>query len=84
MSIAVNQPVAVLERATEYALNFGCFRLRSLRELCLRFAKQPITAGFKQEDSLIRPLSEYQDLLHVSFKTQPETQKEIFDAPATY
>ena len=84
LSIAANQPVAVLERATEYALNFGCFRLRSLRELCQRFAKQPITAEFKQEDPLIRPLSEYQDLLHVSFKPQPVTPKEIFDAPATH
>jgi transposase len=67
LSIAVNQPVAVLERATAYALNFGCFRLRSLRELCQRFANQQIPAGFIQEDPLIRPLSEYQDLLRVSF-----------------
>ena len=69
LEIAAHEPVAVLERATEYVLNFGCFRLRSLRELCQRFAKQPAPAGFKQEDPLIRPLSEYQDLLRVSFST---------------
>ena len=67
LQIASHEPVAVLERAAEYALNFGCFRLRSLRELCQRFSKQPVPAGFKQEDPLIRPLSEYQDLLRVSF-----------------
>ena len=67
LQIAAREPVAVLERAAEYALNFGCFRLRSLRELCQRFSKQPVPAGFKQEDPLIRPLSEYQDLLRVSF-----------------
>ena len=67
LQIAAHEPIAVLERATAYALNFGCFRLRSLRELCQRFAKQPAPAGFSQEDPLIRPLSEYQDLLRVSF-----------------
>lgn len=82
--IAAHQPIAVLERAAEYALNSGCFRLRSLRELCQRFEKQPVTAGFKQEDPLIRPLSEYQNLIRVSFKPQSVTQKEIFDAPATH
>lgn len=84
LNIAARNPVAVLERATEYALNFGCFRLRSLRELCQRFAKEPLPAGFSQEDPLIRPLSEYQDLIRVSFKPQPVTPKEIFDAPATH
>ena len=69
LQLAAHEPIAVLERATAYALNFGCFRLRSLRELCQRFSKQPIPAGFIQEDSLIRPLSEYQDLLRVSFST---------------
>ena len=74
LQIAAHEPVAVLERATAYALNFGCFRLRSLRELCQRFAKQPAPAGFSQEDPLIRPLSEYQDLLRVSFS--PEKTEE--------
>jgi hypothetical protein len=84
LSMAAKQPVAVLERATEYALNSECFRLRTLRELCQSFSKKHAPAGFIQEDPLIRPLSEYQDLLHVSFKPQPSTTKELFNASATH
>ena len=84
LCMAAKQPVAVLERATEYALNSECFRLRSLRELCQSFSKKHAPAGFIQEDPLIRPLSEYQDLLHVSFKPQPSTTKELFNASATH
>ncbi len=84
LCMAAKQPVAVLERATEYALNSECFRLRTLRELCQSLSKKHAPAGFIQEDPLIRPLSEYQDLLHVSFKPQPSTTKELFNANATH
>jgi hypothetical protein len=84
LSMAAREPVVALERAAECALNGECFRLRSLRKLCQRFSKKQASMDFIQEDPLIRPLSEYQDLLRVSFKPQPSTTKELFNASATH
>ena len=74
LSLTTRYPVEVLNQASRHALNSGCFRLRSLRELCQRFHKQP-ALEFSQDHSLIRPLSEYQKLIRVSFQTT-STQKE--------
>lgn len=74
LNLTTRYPVEVLNQATGHALNAQCFRLRPLRELCQRFHKQP-ALEFSQNHSLIRPLSEYQNLIRVSFQTA-STQKE--------
>lgn len=78
LALSSRYPVEVLDQAAEHALNSQCFRLRPLRELCGRFQREPVPE-FSQRGPLIRPLSEYQNFMHVSF--QPD--KEDFHEPTT-
>jgi hypothetical protein len=72
--LARKYPASAINRASRTALETGVFRLRPLRELIKRDAEQP---GFEFAEShpIIRPLSEYQELITVSFK-QPEERSE--------
>ena len=53
---------ATINRASHTALDARLFRLRSLRELCLRLADRE-TAEFTDSHPIIRPLSAYQEIL---------------------
>jgi transposase len=62
VSLASRHPASVINRASRVALTSRLFRLRPLRELCKRLRDQEPLA-FIDSHTLIRPLSEYQELL---------------------
>ena len=65
--LARKYPARAINRASKIALNAGMFRLRPLRGLIKRHsARQELE--FADKHPIIRPLSEYQELLTVSFK----------------
>lgn len=60
LSLATRHPHETLEKACEIALSCGCYRLRTIRELLKRQAKQqqqPLP--FLDEHPIIRPLENY-------------------------
>jgi len=75
LSLTRRYPLEVLNQASQHALNSQCFRLRPLRELCQRFHQQP-ALEFSQASPLIRPLSEYQNLIRVSFQVSSTTKED--------
>ena len=63
-----------IERASRTALQANLFRLRPLRELLKRAEEQP-ELEFAEAHEIIRPLSQYQELLTViSLKPKDETR----------
>jgi transposase len=62
VSLAKKHPATTIDRASEIALDGGLFRLRPLRELCKRLAKDA-SAEFTDRHPIIRPLAEYQQLV---------------------
>lgn len=58
-----NYPVPVINHASRVAAASGLFRLRPFRELCKRL-NQDESLEFTSVHPVIRPLSEYQDLIH--------------------
>jgi transposase len=62
VSLASRHPASIINRASRVALASRLFRLRPLRELCQRLREQEPVA-FLDSHPLIRPLSEYQELL---------------------
>jgi transposase len=65
--LAKNYPTRAINQASKTALAAGMFRLRPLRELIKRHTEQT-DLDFADSHPIIRPLSEYQDLITVSFK----------------
>ncbi len=65
--LAREYPSHAINMASKTALEAGMFRLRPLRELVRRNADQR-ELEFAESHPIIRPLSEYQELLTVSFK----------------
>lgn len=62
VALAKKHPTAVINRASEIALDGSLFRLRPVRELCKRL-RSDNTAEFTDRHPIIRPLSEYQQLV---------------------
>jgi transposase len=62
VALAKKHPAAVINRASEIALDGGLFRLRPVRELCKRLGDDN-TAEFTDRHPIIRPLCEYQQLV---------------------
>ncbi|MFI5323928.1 MAG: hypothetical protein ACHQ6U_10435 [Thermodesulfobacteriota bacterium] len=67
-------PARVINRASKIALEAGMFKLRPLRELIRRNADQT-ELEFAETHPIIRPLSEYQEIMTVSFK-KPDERRE--------
>lgn len=65
--LAKRYPARVINQASKTALEAGMFRLRPLRELIKRHSTQG-ELEFTDTHPIIRPLSEYQELITVSFK----------------
>lgn len=65
--LAKKYPAREINRASKIALTAGMFRLRPLREIIERHAEQG-ELEFSESHPIIRPLSEYQQLITVSFK----------------
>ncbi len=69
--LAKKYPAPAINQASRIALNARMFRLRPLRELLKRhFSQQELE--FTDTHPIIRPLSEYQEMISVSFKIQNE------------
>lgn len=62
VALTATHPAPVINHASRIATDGGLFRLRPLRELCKRLSTEPVT-HFRDEHPIIRPLSEYQQLL---------------------
>jgi transposase len=67
VGLARKHPAYAINHASRVALRSNCFRLRDLRELIKRSTRQT-DLEFTESHPIIRPLSEYQDLLTVAFK----------------
>lgn len=63
LSLARKHPSDVINRASRAALDSGCFRLRPLRQLCRNHSDVHNELSFNDNHPIIRPLSEYQELL---------------------
>jgi len=70
-------PARAINQASKAALAAGMFRLRPLRELIKRHSEQE-EFEFAESHPIIRPLSEYQKLITVSFKP---TDERSYDEP---
>lgn len=63
LSLAKKYPANVINQAGNRALEAACFRLRPLRQLCQRYSQDQKELSFSDKHPIIRPLSEYQNLL---------------------
>jgi transposase len=78
--LARKYPARAINQASKIALRAGMFRLRPLRELIKRHsANQELE--FADTHPIIRPLSEYQELITVSFK--PRDNERSDNEPTT-
>jgi hypothetical protein len=75
LSLARKHTSNVINRASRAALEANCFRLRPLRQLCKNYSEDQGDLSFDEDHPIIRPLSEYQELLakpKVSFQIEEE------------
>ncbi|RKX24308.1 MAG: IS21 family transposase [Candidatus Zixiibacteriota bacterium] len=63
LSLAKTYPANVVNQAGDKALEAACFRLRPVRQLCKRYAEDQQELSLDEKHPIIRPLSEYQNLL---------------------
>ncbi len=63
LSLARKYPADIVNQAGNQALEAACFRLRPVRRLCKRYAEDQGELSLSDEHPIIRPLSEYQNLL---------------------
>lgn len=75
LHLAKKYPARDINRASRTAREAGMFRLRSLRELIKRNSDQR-EFEFAESHPIIRPLSEYQELIIVSFKPADDERSE--------
>jgi hypothetical protein len=62
VTLAAKHPADVINRASQIALDGGLFRLRPVRELCKRLGQED-AREFTDSHPIIRPLTEYQQLV---------------------
>jgi len=77
LSLARKHPASVINKAGRAALDAGCFRLRPLRQLCKNYSETDSEHSFNDDHPIIRPLSEYQQLLSdqkVSFRVEEDKE----------
>jgi transposase len=63
LSLARKHPANIINQASRAAREAGCFRLRPVRQLCRQHIKADTELAFNDDHPIIRPLSEYQNLL---------------------
>lgn len=63
LSLAKKYPANVINQAGNQALEAACFRLRPLRQLCKNYSQADQELSFNEDHPIIRPLSEYQNLV---------------------
>lgn len=74
VSLSRKYPASLINQASRLAVKGNLFRLRPLRELCKRMGRYE-TGEFTTTHPIIRPLSEYQDIVHVLFNTEKEKRR---------
>ena len=74
VSLAKKYPAPAINRASKTALSAHMFRLRPLRELIKR--TDQTEPDFAEEHEIIRPLTEYQHFMTVSFKAIDERNED--------
>jgi hypothetical protein len=67
LSLAGRHASASIDRACGIALSYGAYRLRTVRALLDRDAPKQEPLPFVEEHPLIRPLADYEQLVHNSF-----------------
>jgi hypothetical protein len=72
IGLAKRHASAALEQACATAFSYGAYRLRTLRTLLERQAPAQALLPFLQEHEIIRPLSEYGELVHKAFTKERE------------
>lgn len=70
LSLAKKHPAQIINRAGKAACEACCFRLRPVRELCQRYAQEQQEFAFEDDHPIIRPLSEYQNLISTTEPSQ--------------
>jgi len=80
VGLAKKHPPYAINHASSVALRSNLFRLRPLKELIKRTTRQA-ELEFLEEHEIIRPLSEYQEMITVSFKPQHKEAED--NEPAT-
>jgi len=65
LSLAKKHPADVINQASRAALEVGCFYLRPLRKLCKHYSQTQKELFFDDDHPIIRPLSEYQELITI-------------------
>jgi len=74
LSLAKKHPAPAINQASHVALTARCFRLRPLRQLCKHYAQNEKEPSFTDDHPIIRPLSEYQELV-----TQPAVSSRMVE-----
>lgn len=78
VGLAGKYSFGVINRASRAALQSRCFHLKPVRKLCIAQSSQE-QMEFAEEHPVIRPLSEYQELLTVSFNKQDKPMEEMHE-----
>ena len=68
LSLASRYSTSAIEHACEIAIGYGAYRLRTIRALVERQAPKQESLSFLSEHPLIRPMSEYGQLVHDAFQ----------------
>lgn len=68
LSLANRHPAEALEQACETALSYGAWRLRTLRQLIAHRGAKQETLPFLDEHPIIRPLSDYGQLVRTALQ----------------
>ncbi|NIO75969.1 MAG: hypothetical protein GTN69_08835 [Armatimonadetes bacterium] len=70
--LAKTYPSSVINQASQVAVKGNLFRLRPLKELCKRLEGKQETLTFTHTHPIIRPLSEYQNLIQDASRIKPK------------
>jgi hypothetical protein len=74
LSLARKYPASVINRAGRAAIEAGCFHLRPLRQLCKHYSQADNELSFEENHPIIRPLTEYQNILSKSIQSRNQHQ----------
>ena len=70
LSLAGRHPARAIEQACEIATSYGAYHLRTIRTLIERQAPKQELLPFQSVHPMIRPLSEYGQLVHDAFQSR--------------
>jgi transposase len=70
LSLAGRHPARAIEQACEIATSYGAYHLRTIRTLVDRQAPKQEVLPFLSEHPMIRPISEYGQLVHDAFRSR--------------